>query len=103
MLLGAGGAALLAGTITGAVSLHAANDVKSRCDATGHCPASDAGEAAAAGQLADASTGTLIAGGVVLAAGVLVEVLHVQGRLAPGLGAAQVGVGLGYGTLRGAF
>ncbi len=101
VLAGAGGAALLAGTVTGALSLHTADDVKSRCGPTGHCPASDAGEATYSGQLADASTGALIAGGVVLAAGVVLQVLHVQGRIAPAR--AQVGFGLGSGTLRGTF
>lgn len=102
-LLGVGSAALLAGAATGGVSLHLANDVKSRCNSTGHCLASDRGEAATAGQLADASTGTLIAGCVVLAAGVVLEVLHMRKHAEPTPGAAQVSVSLGYGALGGAF
>jgi hypothetical protein len=100
---GVGGAALLAGAITGGVSLSAANDVKSRCSAGGHCLASDQAKAASAGQLADVSTGMFVAGGVAVATGVVLAVLRAGGRKERTEPAVHVDIGLGYGALRGGF
>jgi len=96
--LGAGGAALLIGTITGAVSLHLADDVKSRCLPQGHCLASDQDQAASAGRLADASTAMFVLGTLAAATGVTLAVLHTRGRAR-----VHVDAGLGGGAVRGVF
>jgi hypothetical protein len=99
---GVGGAALIAGVVTGATSLRAAADVKATCAPGGQCPVSEQANAARAGQLADASTGTFIAAGLAVATGI---VLVVVDRRGPSADAAAVGlrVGPGYVAVGGRF
>ena len=99
---GLGGAALIAGGITGVLSLRAAADVKSHCDPGGHCPASEQANADRAGQLADASTGTLVAGGVALAVGIVLAVVDRRSPRAEAL-ALRLYVGPGHGAVGGTF
>jgi hypothetical protein len=99
---GAGGALLIAGGITGAVSLRTAADVKSHCGPGGVCPISQQANADRAGQLADASTGTLVAGGIALAVGVVLAVVDHRRPRAEAV-AVRIGVGPAGGAVGGRF
>src|SRR5690606_37900600 len=99
VVFGVGGAALLAGAITGAISLSIVADVEERC-IDGHCPPEDEDEARVASRLGTASTATLAIGGAAIATGIiLVFALPASYR---GAGVAPV-VGPGYAGLRGRF
>src|SRR5690606_361376 len=65
VVFGVGGAALLAGAITGAISLSIVADVEERC-IDGHCPPEDEDEARVASRLGTASTATLAIGGAAI-------------------------------------
>jgi hypothetical protein len=99
---GLGGAALVAGTITGVISLRAAADVKARCNAAGQCPPSDQAAADRAGQLADASTGNFVAGGLAVATGIVLVVVDHRAPRAD-TAAVHLTIGLGYGAVGGTF
>lgn len=104
--LGVSGAAFVAGAITGSLSLHAADEVASRCSASGHCPASEQASAASAGRLADASTAAFVGGGVALATGVALLLLRARSpgaRVAPSAGMVHADVGLGRASVAGTF
>jgi hypothetical protein len=104
--LGVGAAALVAGTITGVISLRAASDVRSQCLSTGHCPASDQAYAASTERMGNVSTGAFIAGGAALVTGIVFSVVHVRDRKAhppPEAGELHVDVGPGYAAVKGAF
>jgi hypothetical protein len=75
ILLGVGGAGLVVGAVTGAVSLVKASHVKSQCT-NDVCPTSTLGEANASRAIGNVSTATFIGGGVVAAAGVVLLVIR---------------------------
>ncbi len=60
--LGLGGAALVAGMVTGGLHVAKVSDLKERCRPDNRCPAADQGEADEAQVLATVSTATTIAG-----------------------------------------
>lgn len=66
--LGAGGAALVVGAVTGGLHLAEARDLESRCRPDNRCPAADREAADDAQRLATISTVTFIVGGVLSAA-----------------------------------
>jgi hypothetical protein len=82
--------------VTGALSLHLAAGVKSRCGPGGHCLTSDQGQAALAGRLADASTSMFVLGGLAAAGGITLVVVHTRSQV-------HVGVGPGSWSVRGVF
>jgi hypothetical protein len=73
--LGVGGAALVAGVITGAVTLSKAADIKERCQGQ-RCPVEEQDAAEEAKRFGDASTWLLVVGGAGVATGVVLLVLH---------------------------
>ena len=91
--LSVGGALLVAGAVTGGLSLAQTNDLKASCDGTS-CPASLQGDADGAQQLATASNATLAVGGALAAAGAITLGIGIarQDRRAPRMG---LSVGLG--------
>ncbi|NUO52380.1 MAG: hypothetical protein HOV80_26320 [Polyangiaceae bacterium] len=70
VLLGVGGASLIAGAVTGAYALVLAGEIEEGCVGN-QCLATDADKADDADALARASTGTLIAGGVLAVTGIV--------------------------------
>jgi hypothetical protein len=80
LALGVGGASLIAGGVTGGLSLAAASDFQERCvEATRSCPADAQADQESSLTLAHVSTVTLIAGGVIAGAGVVGLVLNLMG------------------------
>ncbi len=70
VLLGVGGASLIAGAVTGVYALVLAGQIEENCVGN-QCLASDADKADEADALARASTGTLIVGGALAVAGIV--------------------------------
>ena len=103
---GMGGAALVGGVATGALSLRDVDAVKSRCSPSGHCLASDQANAAVAGRLADASTSLFVAGGAAVVTGIVLAVLHARSSKAPAVpatGSVHVDIGPAYWAVGGVF
>lgn len=78
ILMGVGGASLIAGAVTGAYALVLAGQIEEGCVGN-QCLASDADKADEADALARASTGTLIAGGVLAATGIVLIAVNPGG------------------------
>jgi hypothetical protein len=97
--LGVGVAALLAGTVTGVISLRTAGNVKAQCSPAGVCPTSVEADAALAGRLADASTATLVVGGGAIVAGIVLWAVEARSHGAT----VRVEARPGYGAIQGAF
>jgi hypothetical protein len=100
-----GGAAILAGAVTGGLSLAKAADVTDRCT-DGRCPAEAEGDHESAIALANASNVAFAIGGVGVAVGIVTLVLHLGGS-DDGESAARSSVrpliGFGSGGVEGSF
>lgn len=98
--LGVGGASLLVGAISGAMSLAKVGDIKAQCNGT-VCPGSLSSAADSARVLGHTSTATLVIGAAAAVAGVVLVVVRPGGRApAP---AAALSVGAGRLELSGSF
>ncbi|MEM1030251.1 MAG: hypothetical protein AAGN82_07875 [Myxococcota bacterium] len=93
LLLSLGGAGLIGGAVTGALTLGEADDIKSSCDGNS-CPPELEAEADDARRLGDVSTGLFIAGGVVAAAGITVLIIELSGSDDDAGGAPEVALHL---------
>jgi hypothetical protein len=91
VLVGIGGAGLLAGVATGVAALVLADQVESSCVDGRFCLPEDEAKADDADALGRASTGLFIAGGVIAAVGIVLVVVR------PG-GGEEVGLGVGPGS-----
>jgi hypothetical protein len=99
IVLGVGGAGLLAGAITGGLTLRKASDLKSKCTGV-VCPTSVQGEARSVTTLGNVSNAMFIAGGVLAATGAVLLVVRPRlERSAPKQGGIEWNVGVGAGRL----
>lgn len=102
VLIGAGGAGLLVGAITGGLAISAERDLAEACP-NAVCPAEKQGDLDSANAMALASTISFIAGGAIAATGIVLVILRPGGEDAPAAPAVSLRVspwGLG---LVGAF
>ena len=90
--LGLGGAGLVAGAVTGALTMSQAGDIKSRCT-DNRCLPEDEDDAEAAKTLGHISTAAFVIGGAAVAAGVVLLVLSPGGGSADGAAGAFPSVG----------
>ncbi|MEZ4443184.1 MAG: hypothetical protein R3B72_29080 [Polyangiaceae bacterium] len=100
-LLAVGAAGLIAGTVTGVMTLGRASDIKADCNGTS-CPPELAPDADSAKTLGNASTGLFIAGGALAAAGIVVLIVELTGD-APDEPAVALEARPGGFVLRGRF
>lgn len=101
--VGAGAAALIAGSITGFLAMQASSDLEERCPG-GFCPESARSDYDSARSLASATDGLLIGGGVVAAAGVvLLLVLREEPERAPVSADVRCGPSGCFGSLSARF
>ena len=93
LLAGVGGAGLIAGVITGVLSLEQVAELDERCPDK-RCPPGEQGSIADVERLGNASTGLLVAGGVVAAVGVSLIIVSATA------GEESTSIRLGPGTLQ---
>lgn len=101
--LGIGAAGIVAGAVTGALSLGKVAELKERCQGS-LCPTADKGAAGSAGLLGDVSTAAFIAGGVAAATGIVLVIARPGGsQKAAGPSPFQATIGPFGVHLRGSF